>query len=54
MVIQLPRDNQARKAAFAYLVKSGIQHMKLFQAVKIADEEAATRFKAWLADQPKS
>jgi len=53
MVIQLPRDNEGRQAALAYLAARGIRHMRLFQAVEVADRQAGLVFKAWLADRPK-
>jgi len=47
----MPRAPEARKAALAHLLAARIPHMRLFQAVEIADAGAAQGFKTWLNEE---
>ena len=49
MLVKLPGRAPSRKRALDWLVANGVQHLVLFQDVKIPDSEAAERFKAWIA-----
>ena len=51
MIVKMPRAPEPRKAALAYLVAARIPHMRLFQAVEIADAAAAQAFKSWLIEE---
>lgn len=51
MLVPLPKDNELRRRAYSWLASEGIQHLRLFQAVQIAGDRDAERFKRWLAEQ---
>jgi hypothetical protein len=51
MIVKMPRAPEARKAALAHLLAARIPHMRLFQAVEIADAAAAQAFRTWLIEE---